>query len=74
MNSVSSPPVSENLLCTGIQFVMSITVIPHPFRVLGGGGGGGGGRGVTLAACPLRRAFAIYGNCYCTFADLCSSD
>ena len=71
MNSVSSSPVSENLLCTGIQFVMSITVIPHPFRVLGGVGGG---RGVTLAACPLRRAFAIYGNCYCTFADLCSSD
>ena len=40
MNSVSSSPVSENLLCTGIQFVMSITVMPHPFRVVGRGGGG----------------------------------
>jgi len=41
VNSVSSSPVSENLLCTGIQFVMSITVMPHPLRVVGRGRGGG---------------------------------
>jgi len=30
--------------------------------------------GLTPVASPLVAAFALYGNCYCTFAHLCSTD
>ena len=48
-----------------------ITVMSHPPRLMVDGNYEGG---LTPAACPLGRAFGLLGNCYCTFAHLCSTD
>ena len=44
--------------------------IPHPFRF-------GGGWGLfDPSSMPFEKgiSFSLIGNCYCTFADLCSTD
>ena len=48
-----------------------ITVVPHPPRLVVGRDYEGD---LTLAACPLGRAFALYGELLLYIAHLCSTD